>query len=69
MIVGHTAQLFGCCKYFCTQHIATNMSIQHNQWRNSFVEFTLAVSARVMPVTHRTLLARAPETGLFPESR
>ena len=31
--------------------------------------FTLAESARLMHVTHRPLLARAPKTGEAPESR
>jgi hypothetical protein len=31
--------------------------------------FTVALSARLMHVTHRPLLARAPEAGLSPESR
>ena len=35
----------------------------------TFREFTLAVSARLMPVTHRPLLARAPKPVRSPESR
>jgi hypothetical protein len=35
----------------------------------TFHEFTLAVSARPMPVTHRPLLARAPKPVRSPENR
>ncbi len=34
-----------------------------------FHQFTLAVSARLMPVTHRPLLARAPKPVRSPENR
>jgi hypothetical protein len=41
----------------------------HRSGRGAQQGFTLAESARLMPVTHRPLLARAPKTGLSPESR